>query len=83
MKTEIKRRGGTGGHMDLDELQYFYVLGEMIKINPKLGAKVKWKLHTHTHSNILAHVYLISRTITKEQRKDKKPTDELKQNSER
>ena len=47
MKTEIKRRGGTGGHMDLDELQYFYVLGEMIKINPKLGAKVKWKLHTH------------------------------------
>lgn len=30
MKTEIKRVG-IGGQMELDELQYFYVLGEMTK----------------------------------------------------
>lgn len=31
MKTEIKRRVGIGGQMELDELQCFYVLGEMIE----------------------------------------------------
>lgn len=60
MKTEIKRRVGIGGQMELDELQYFYVLGEMTNFNPKLGVKAKWKLHTHTHTQTYLHTCIYS-----------------------